>query len=177
MTSSRACMAIHSPADEPPVPAAAVPPTGRVAGVDYGRRRIGVAICDAHRILASPLCVRQTTGDAQADAVFFRTLVADEGVVGFVVGLPIHADGTDSRMSVEVERFGRWLATETGLPVAFHDERYSSREATGLLAGSGLSRGRKKERTDAIAAQVVLASWLESRAHGGGDRRPGPLDA
>ena len=157
--------------------AASVIPSGRVAGVDYGRKRIGVAICDAHRILSSPLCVRQTMGDAKADAAFFRKLVADEGIVGFVVGLPIHADGTDSRMSVEVERFGAWLTAETGLPVVFHDERYSSREATGLLAGSGLSRGRKKERTDAIAAQVVLSSWLEAQAHGGADRRPGPLDA
>jgi putative Holliday junction resolvase len=156
---------------------AAAIPAGRAAGVDYGRRRIGVAICDTHRILSSPLCVRQTTGDKKSDGAFFRKLVADEGIVGFVVGLPIHADGSDSRMSVEVERFGAWLATETGLPVVFHDERYSSREATGLLAGSGLTRGRKKERTDAIAAQVVLSSWLEAQAHATGDRRPGPLDA
>jgi putative Holliday junction resolvase len=170
-------MAADSPTNVPSPSPVTTLPAGRIAGVDYGRKRIGVAICDTHRILSSPLCVRQTTGDAQADAVFFRKLAADEGVVGFVVGLPIHADGTDSRMSVEVERFGGWLTAETGLPVVFHDERYSSREATGLLAGSGLSRGRKKERTDAIAAQVVLASWLEAQAHGAGDRRPGPLDA
>jgi putative Holliday junction resolvase len=80
-------------------------------------------------------------------------------------------------MSIEVERFGGWLAAETGLPVVFHDERYSSREATGLLAGSGLTRGRKKARTDAIAAQVVLSSWLEAQAHGTAALRPGPLDA
>lgn len=165
------------PEHTPPAAApAATIPTGRVAGVDYGRKRIGVAVCDAHRILASPLCVRQTTGDARADAAFFRKLAADESLVGFVVGLPVHADGTDSRMSVEVERFGGWLAAQTGLPVVFHDERYSSREATGLLAGSGLSRGRKKERTDAIAAQVVLSSWLDVQAHGG-PSKPGPLDA
>lgn len=166
----------ESPARIAAAGTAAVIPAGRVAGVDYGRKRIGVAICDTHRILSSPLCVRQTTGDRHSDGVFFRKFVADEGVVGFVVGLPIHADGTDSRMSVEVERFGAWLAAETGLPVVFHDERYSSREATGLLAGSGLTRGRKKERTDAIAAQVVLSSWLEAQAHGTADRRPGALD-
>ena len=159
-------------------PASGAPlPAGRVAGVDYGRKRIGIAVCDAHRILCSPLCVRQTTGDTTADAAFFRKLAVDEAVVGFVVGLPVHADGTDSRMSVEVERFGGWLAATTGLPVTFHDERYSSREASGLLAGSGLSRGRKKERADAVAAQVVLSSWLEAQTHGGGDRRPGALDA
>lgn len=156
---------------------AVVPPTGRLGGIDYGRRRIGVAVCDAEGILASPLCVRQTTGDRDADAVFFRRLAADEELVGFVVGLPIHADGTDSRMSVEVERFAGWLAGITGLPVAFQDERYSSREAAGLLAGSGLSRGRKKERADAVAAQVVLAAWLEARRAGQAGGRPGPLDA
>jgi putative Holliday junction resolvase len=147
-----------------------------VAGIDYGRRRIGVAICDSSRILASPLCVRQTSGDREADAVFFRKLVSAEEIVGFIVGLPLHADGADSRMSVEVERFGGWLAETTGLPVVFHDERYSSREATGLLAGSGLSRGRKKERTDAIAAQVVLSSWMDAVAHGSAGQRPGALD-
>lgn len=153
----------------------AIPP-GRVAGVDYGRRRIGVAVCDAERILASPLCVRQTTGDRDADAAFFRKLAADERLVGFVVGLPVHADGTDSAMSMEVERFGAWLAATTGLPVEFQDERYSSREAAGMLAGIGLTRGRKKERADAVAAQVVLASWLERRAAGGHALRPEALD-
>ncbi len=164
-----------SPRDTAGPARAAVIPPGRVAGVDYGRRRIGVAVCDAHRILASPLCVRLTTGDRSADAPYFRRLASDEALVGFVVGLPVHADGSDSRMSVEVERFGAWLGETTGLPVVFHDERYSSREAAGLLAGVGLSRGRKKERSDAVAAQVVLASWLESQSRGGGGR-PEPLD-
>lgn len=147
-------------------------PEGRLAGVDYGRRRIGVAICDAERIICSPLCVRQTTGDRDADAAFFRELAIREQIAGFVVGLPVHADGTDSAMSVEVERFGAWLGRITSLPVVFHDERYSSREAAGMLAGVGLTRGRKKARTDAVAAQVVLQSWLDSHDRGG---RPGPL--
>lgn len=159
----------------PPAPVP-LPPAGRVAGIDYGRKRIGVAICDAHRILSSPLCVRITTGDKAADAVFFRKLADDEGIAGFVVGLPVHADGSDSRMSVEVERFGAWLSAETDLPVVFHDERYSSREASGLLAGSGLSRGRKKERSDAIAAHVVLSAWLEAQTHGATGHRVEPLD-
>lgn len=148
-------------------------PAGRLAGVDYGRRRIGVAICDAERIICSPLCVHQTSGDRDADAAFFRRLVAEESIAGFVVGLPVHADGTTSEMSAEVERFGGWLGRTTGVPVTFHDERYSSREAAGLLAGVGLSRGRKKARADAVAAQVVLQSWLDSHARG---ERPGTLD-
>ena len=97
---------------------APLPAEGRLAGVDYGRRRIGVAVCDARRILASPLCVRETTGDHEADALFFRTLAAAEALVGLVVGLPVHADGRASEMSREVERFGAWLGRVTGLPAA-----------------------------------------------------------
>ena len=139
-------------------------PSGRVAGIDYGRRRIGVAVCDAARIIASPLCVRETTGDQAADAAFFRTLAAAEDLVGLVVGLPLHADGQASAMSAEVERFAAWLGRVTGLPVAFEDERFTSHEAAGKLAGVGLTRAGKKKRSDAVAAQVVLASWMERQA-------------
>ena len=149
--------------------AAAPFPAGRLAAVDYGRRRIGVAVCDGRRMLASPLCVHETTGDRDRDAAFFRGLAAEEELVGFVVGLPVHADGRASDMSRESERFGAWLGGVTGLPVVFHDERFTSGEAARLLAGVGLSRGRKKQRSDAVAAQVILASWLEQAAGGAGD--------
>lgn len=139
-------------------------PAGRVAGIDYGRRRIGVAICDAARIIASPLCVRETSGDQSADAAFFRKLLADEEVVGVVIGLPLHADGKASEMSAEAERFGAWLRRVTGLPVAFQDERFSSHEAAGRLAGVGLTRVGKQRRSDAVAAQVMLTAWLERQA-------------
>jgi len=157
-------------------------PSGRVAGIDYGRKRIGIAICDARRIVASPLAVRHPSGDPIVEAAFYGTLVAAEDIVGFVVGLPVHADGRDSEMSLEVERFGGWLSTATNRPVVFHDERYSSIEAVGLMAGRGLSRKKKKARTDALAAQIVLTAWLESAAATGffspfGNSRPGALNA
>ncbi|MFM9010858.1 MAG: Holliday junction resolvase RuvX, partial [Planctomycetota bacterium] len=127
-----------------------------------------VAICDAARIICSPLCVHLTSGDREGDAAYFRRLAGDESIAGFVVGLPVHADGTDSAMSAEVERFGAWLGRVTDLPVTFHDERYTSREAAGMLAGVGLTRDRKKSLADAVAAQVILQSWLECRSRGEG---------
>jgi putative Holliday junction resolvase len=152
-------------------------PCGRVAGIDYGRKRIGIAICDAARIIASPFAMRQPSGEPESEAAYYRKLCADEEIVGFVVGLPIHADGSESRMSVEVERFGAWLAGATSRPVVFQDERYTSVEAAGKLAGLGLSRGRKKARTDSLAAQILLSDWMEAEAAGGERDRPGPLDA
>jgi len=141
-------------------------PRGRLAGIDYGRRRIGVAICDAERLIASPLEVHQTSGDRVADGRFFCDLVAREDIAGFVVGLPIHADGRGSEMSAEVEAFARWLRDTTGCPVTFQDERYTSREAAGLMRPARLTRGRKKARHDAVAAQVILSNWLERQAAG-----------
>ncbi|MFM1902234.1 MAG: putative Holliday junction resolvase, partial [Planctomycetota bacterium] len=115
------------------LPASEPLPAGRLAGIDYGRRRIGVAVCDAERIISSPLCIHETSGDHAADAAFFQKLAAEESLVGFVVGLPLHADGRTSEMAGEAERFGRWLGRATGRPVAYQDERYTSHEAAGML--------------------------------------------
>jgi putative Holliday junction resolvase len=160
-------------------------PAGRVAAVDYGRKRMGIAICDAERIIASPWPMRQPTGDEKAEAAFFKRLVAEEAIVGFVVGLPVHADGSDSKMSVEAERFAVWLGETTSRPVTFQDERYTSVEAAGMLAGLGLSRGKKKARADSIAAHIILTAWMEAHASPRPSdgatpheppRRPGALD-
>lgn len=164
---------------QPGKPTSDVIPRGRVAAVDYGRKRMGIAICDAEWIIASPLPMRQPSGEKEVEAAFFRKLVAAESIVGFVVGLPVHADGSDSRMSVEVERFAAWLSDATSRPVAFQDERYTSVEAAGMLAGLGLSRGKKKAKADSIAAQIILSSWMEAqgaRLRGEGDLHPDPRD-
>ena len=138
-------------------------PSGRLAGVDYGRRRIGISICDTERMIASPHLVHTTTGDRKSDAEFFLNLVEHEEIVGFVVGLPIHSDGRNSEMSTEVKKFANWLSDTTKRPIVFQDERHTSQEASGLLRPARLTRGRKKKRHDAVAAQVILSSWLEKQ--------------
>ncbi len=157
--------------DEMPPPSLSA---GRVAGIDYGRRRIGVAICDAEWILASPLCVHETTGDREADARFFSRLAREQGIAGFIVGLPLHADGTAGLMATEARHFGTWLGRITGLPVAFPDELFTPHAAAGRLAGVGLSRQRRKARVDAVAAQVILATWLDAARSTAAPARPEP---
>ena len=139
----------------------AIPSTGRLAGIDYGGKRIGVAVCDGDRSIASPLEMRQRQNET-GDAEYFRRLAKDYDLVGFVVGLPVHASGDESAKSQEFRRFGAWLSDATGLPVAFFDERYTSAQADALMAGHGLSRRQKKGRRDMLAAQVILAAYLES---------------
>lgn len=137
------------------------PAKGRLAGVDYGTVRIGVAITDVDRRLASPY-ENYTRRNQEADADYFRHIVADECLVGFVVGLPVHTSGEESQKSMEARRFGAWLADVTGLPVRYFDERFTSVEAERHLLDAQMTKKRRKKRLDMLAAQIMLAAYLES---------------
>jgi len=146
---------------------------GRIAGIDYGHVRIGIAISDPERMIASPF-ENYTRRGREQDACHLRRFVEEERVVLLVVGLPIHLDGRESKASEEARQFGGWLGEVTGVPVEYFDERFTSSEAEQHLLGARLTRKRRKERTDMIAAQILLAAYLESR--GKGEQAPGPLD-
>jgi putative holliday junction resolvase len=148
-------------------------PPGRIAGIDFGTVRIGVALSDPRRKIASPW-QNYTRRSTNEDAVFFQRLAAQEGIVLFVVGLPIHLDGREGQKSREARQFGRWLAETTGVSVEFFDERFSSVEAGQLLRDARLTQKRRKGRIDKLAAQIMLSSYLESQEKGA--RSPGPLD-
>jgi putative Holliday junction resolvase len=83
-----------------------------------------------------------------------------------VVGLPVHTSGNESQKSIEARDFGRWIGVQTGLPVCYFDERYTSAHAEALLQGAGLTSKRRKERLDKLAAQIMLAAFLESSRSG-----------
>ena len=152
---------LSSASDSLPDPTPELPAKGRLAGVDYGTVRIGVAISDPSQMFASPLEVYQARG-AALDARYFQQLAKTEKLVGWVVGLPIHLSGQPSDKSREATTFGNWLATETGLPVAWVDERFSTARAREILNQSNLSGKKRKAQLDKIAAQVLLATYLES---------------
>ena len=144
----------------------AIPGQGRVAALDYGEARIGVAICDGLRMIASPwTTLHRAAHDDEAG--FFERLVEDEQLVGFVVGLPLHASGDDSRVSTQAREFAEWLRQATRRPVALHDERFSTNEARRKLQSAQGSGRKKKARLDQVAAQVILESWLESEGRSG----------
>ncbi len=143
------------------------PLVGRIASIDYGTVRIGIAICDPDRILASPLEVR-SAANWRKDGNYFSELAKEERIAGFVVGLPIHCDGGESEKSRECREFAKWLAGATNLPVRLFDERFTTSAAKSRMAGAGYTRAKKKKRVDAIAALVLLESFLEAcRYHEG----------
>jgi putative Holliday junction resolvase len=138
-------------------------PPGRAAGIDYGDVRIGIAISDPERTIASPL-ENYTRRGPEQDTQRFRRLVAEQEVTLFVVGLPVHLDGRESPKSQEARQFGQWLGEVTGVPVEFYDERFTSREAEQALLAADLTRKRRKNRLDMLAAQIMLAAYLESHS-------------
>jgi putative Holliday junction resolvase len=146
---------------------------GRLLGVDYGQVRVGLAICDTERIIASPLTT-YTRRDAERDAVYFRALMKAEEVGGLVVGLPVHLSGREGEKAAEARVFGTWLANSTHLPLIFWDERFTTREAEGHLKSAGLSHQRRKERRDRVAAQIRLQSYLDAGCPG--EQAIGPLE-
>ena len=147
-----------------PLPPASLP-LGKIAGIDYGTVRIGIAISDADRVLASPYetYIRKTLGK---DAEYFRRLVSEERVTRFVLGLPLHLSGDLGKKAKESLQFGRWLTTVTGIEVDYMDERYTSVEAERLLREAGLTDKKRKERRDKLAAQILLSAYLEAGCKG-----------
>ncbi len=140
-----------------------LPASGRLAGIDYGAKRIGVATCDPSRKFCGPYEVYQRRTLPLA-AAWFVKLVKDEGLVGFVVGLPLHAmTGKESSSSRDAREFATWLGEVTRLPVVLYDERYTSHAAEQILAGTELSAKQRKARLDALAAQMILESYLAKK--------------
>lgn len=137
----------------------------RLLGIDYGSVRIGLAISDANRQIASPLATYRRTSK-QYDSRYFRQLVETEEISELIVGLPIHLSGRIGKKAEEARALGKWLHEVTGLPVIFWDERFTSAEAEDHLLAAGLTSKRRKERRDRVAAQILLQSYLDAGCPG-----------
>ena len=135
--------------------------SGRLLGLDYGEVRIGIAISDAERRVASPLAVYQRRSQYE-DADYFRRLVYQRSVSGIVVGLPRHTSGEEGAAAEAARQFGQWLQEITGLRVAYWDERFTTQQAERLLQQAGISGKIRREKLDMIAAQVMLQSYLDA---------------
>ena len=131
-----------------------------VLAIDYGRRRIGLAISDELGLTAQPLTTLTRT-NRQSDLRRLREFVRKHGVRRIVVGHPLNLDGTASEMTVEAERFAARIEKHLGLPVVLMDERLSSWEAEQMLAERPKKNSRKRARTvDETAAAVILRDFL-----------------
>jgi putative Holliday junction resolvase len=145
----------------------------RIAGIDYGTVRIGIALADTDVGIAGPFD-NYTRRSATLDAEYFQAFARDERIGRFVVGLPVHLHGGESQKSTEARAFGKWLGEVTGLPVEYFDERFTTAEAERILGTANLSKKKKQARRDQLAAQIMLTGYLESGAKG--QDKPGGID-
>jgi len=132
----------------------------RILGIDYGRRRIGLALSDEGGILASPLPTYVRGRSRERDLVALTALIDQRGVTAVVVGLPLNLDGSRGEMAQEAEEFADRIQQKTGLPVEMFDERLTSREAERVLLEANLSRRRRKSLRDSLSAVLILQGHL-----------------
>lgn len=140
-------------------------PHTRLLAIDPGKVRLGLAISDSERRIASPLTT-YTRRNPALDAVYFKKIVADEDVAAIVVGLPIHEDGGEGEQAKAARVFGAWLHEATGLPCVYHDERFTTFEAESALLDAGLTKKKRKARRDRVAAQIILQAYLDAGCPG-----------
>lgn len=134
---------------------------GRILGIDFGLKRVGAALSDPRRSIATPLEVYERR-DERLDGRHYRELVEEEGVERIVVGLPLHTGGGESELSARARAFAAWLGTLTARPVVLYDERYTTSEAEELMRAAGLKSADRKARRDMLAAQLLLQAYLDA---------------
>jgi putative Holliday junction resolvase len=136
---------------------------GTVLAFDLGTQRIGVAVGETEVGVAHPLA---TLANARGEEHFraIEALISEWRPALLVVGLPTHADGTPHAMTARARRFGEILRRRFGLPVAFADERFTTREASSALRDATASPRARKDARDAVAAQILLQAYLDQRA-------------
>jgi putative Holliday junction resolvase len=142
---------------------------GRVLAIDYGRRRLGLAVSDPLRIAARPLAT-WTRSNRRHDLARLRSLCREQGISRIVIGWPLQLSGARGDMASEAAGFADRIRKDLGIPVELVDERLSSWEAEQVLAHNHATKGRspnpKHRRLDEVAAAVILRDYL----HGAGKR-------
>ena len=136
----------------------------RVLGIDYGEKRIGVAISDPTGNFATPLPTLTRRRGKRPPIGALRALAREHGATALVVGLPLASDGTETEWCAEVRRFGDGLGGRLELDVYYVDERMTSARAEKVVRSLALPRRKRQQkgRVDAAAAALIVQIWLDA---------------
>ncbi len=127
--------------------------------------RIGLALSDIMKIIANPMQTYTRCGDAQKDALNIAQIAKDNEVELLVSGLPRNLKGEDTLQTQKTREFAQLVATASGLPVKFVDERLTTVSAERVLLAGNVRRDKRKQVVDKVAAAIILQSYLDSTAH------------
>ncbi|WP_344700442.1 Holliday junction resolvase RuvX [Sphingomonas limnosediminicola] len=143
--------------------AAALPDGGKLAGLDVGTKTIGLAICDGGWHFAGPAETVRRTKFTQ-DLLSLRKFIDSQSIVGLVIGLPLNMDGTDSPRTQSVRAFAR-NASALDLPTLLWDERWSTQAVERAMIDADVSRAKRAEKVDALAAAHILQGAIDALAN------------
>lgn len=139
---------------------AVLPQGGRLIGLDVGTKTIGTALADAGWSFASPaILIRRTK--FTADKAVIAQLISRQTVMGIVIGLPLNLDGTDSPRTQSTRAFARNM-DDLGLPILLWDERWSTQAVERQMIAEDISRAKRAERVDKIAASYILQGAIDA---------------
>lgn len=135
---------------------------GRVLGIDYGARRIGLALSDPLKMIASPF---KTLVNSSANKLMveLQSIISDKEVEAIVIGIPIGMQGQDTAQTKRVRHFAETMA-DLGIPVSLEDERLSSVSATRALTMQKIKTGFNKAKVDRTAAAIILQQYLDKQS-------------
>ena len=135
----------------------------RILGVDYGDSRVGLAVSDEMRVLASPLPPLQT-GSMRKTIDEVAKLARETGAAVIVVGLPLNMNGTEGPQAGKVRAFGSKLGEVSGAEIVYKDERLTTVQAHRAFDQAGVSKSRRSRLVDSVSAQIILQSYLDAAA-------------
>ena len=135
----------------------------KTIGIDYGTKRLGIAVSDPGGMIAMPFRVLDVRSDADA-VKQVCDLCVEESAELIIVGLPLNMDGTSGEMVENVEKFVKILSGRTEIPIKTEDERLSTSMVERVLLDADMSRNKRKGVRDKLAAQVILQSYLDKES-------------
>jgi putative holliday junction resolvase len=136
----------------------------RALGLDLGTKTIGVAVSDGLGITAQPVTTLRRVSQAK-DLAALAALATEHEATEFVIGLPLNMDGSEGPRAAATRKFGDALAA-LGHPVHYQDERLTTVAAERAMREGDISRKRRKEIIDQVAAVLILQGWLDARSPG-----------
>ena len=134
----------------------------RILGIDFGDRKIGLAISDSLWITAQPLASYRR-GTEKEDEKYFKALIAEYEITEIIVGMPLRMDGSSGTRAEKTREFARWLEQILNLPILFWDERLTTKQANKILSQRKIATKAKKNIEDQISAMIILSTYLESK--------------
>jgi putative Holliday junction resolvase len=147
----------------PPDRQTALPADGRLLGVDWGQRRIGLALSDETQILAQPLTTLTRRTGKRFPMTRLLSHITDHAVKGVVVGLPLDQDGEEGEPARAARALAEDIARRAGCPVALWDERFTTAKVRAAMREAGDRPARQAAELDALAAVVLLQHYLDAR--------------